>query len=100
MEIIMKIETLLKFGPHFDCLGDEFSGIFDFDAIEALPSNKNIGEALRLLSQYLVGNRLGTAKEIEAMRPVDREMTINTWLDLVHDADTLRGMARYFVALN
>ena len=78
---------------------DQLEELIDWDALLELPKTKRSEKAVRLLSQYLVGNCSGTAEELMAMDAHDRSEVLWTWVELVKDPDESRHIAKYVVNL-
>ncbi len=96
----MELEKFEEYGTHFCNLGEESADLFDFKGIEELSDNSVVGEAIYMLSQYLVGNHSQPAAAIRKMNSRDKDITMRTWLDVIHDAEELRKVARFFSNVN
>lgn len=66
--------------------------MFDWDAVSDLPDNKASRKQILLLSQFLVGNIQGTLEQIKKQRRRERLATLETWISVISDIDTLKPM--------
>lgn len=99
MEITMDLEKFETYGIHFCNLGSESTELFDIDGIDELQDNELVGNAVYMLSQYIVGNQSEPLKQIKKMSSRDREITISTWLNVIKDPEELRMLTKYFISL-
>jgi hypothetical protein len=90
----MNLEEFHKYGVHFCNLSEN---IFNEDEIYALENTPINQKALRILSQYLVGNITLSLEEIHKMQKQNRRNIFQVWLDIVDDSDTLKSIGRSII---
>ena len=71
--------------------------MFDWDAVEKLPNSAIERQRVLWLSQFLVGNVSEPIEDISKLDTSERRKVFMTWIDLVHDTDTLKPMFKSIV---
>lgn len=88
---------------HFDTFTDnhlcnfsneELFELFDWEAVATLDDNQRERQRVLWLSQFLVGNVSATFREIKELDSLQQWRTFESWISLIDDTDTLKGVTR------
>lgn len=91
----MKISEFINDENFLSNLGEEqFKEVFDLEAVAELENTKANQERIFLLSQWLVGNVSEPFNEIKKLDKAEQWRVLDTWFDLIKDADTLKQLAK------
>lgn len=93
----MELEQFIDKSIHLiNFNSEQLDELLDFQGIEDIDENKRTSDYLRLLGQFLVGNKQGTAEEIKNDFKNYADELCKTWVNVIADKDTLRAIAVYF----
>lgn len=71
---------------------EQLEEMFDWDEVAKLPNNNIERQRIEWLSQFLIGNVSEPFEDIKKLSKVEQRKVFETWVDLIQDIDTARGL--------
>lgn len=96
----MELDKFFQQAVHLDNFNSEqLDDLLDFKGIDELEEHPWTADALRLLGQFLVGNKQETARDITVNYRNKADEFCRTWVEVIADNDTIRNIAIYFASM-
>ncbi|MDD2808773.1 hypothetical protein [Rhodoferax sp.] len=71
---------------------EQLEEMFDWDEVKKLPNDNVERQRVEWLSQFLIGNVSEPFEDIKKLDKAERRKVFETWIDLIQDIDTARGL--------
>ena len=71
---------------------EQLEDMFDWDEVAKLPNDNVERQRIEWLSQFMVGNVTEPFDDIKKLTKAEQRKVFNTWIDLIQDVDTARGL--------